>query len=91
VKAVEHQLIVHVLRSLQLFSLIVMPPLVAAIAVGIIIGILQTATQIQDQTIGMAAKVIAVGLVLAAMAPYTFVPLAEHAKQIFTEFPSITK
>jgi type III secretion protein S len=87
----EHQVIVHVLRSMQLFSLIILPPLVAAIIVGILIGILQTATQIQDQTLGMAAKVIAVGLVLAAMAPYTFGPLADHARQILTEFPTITR
>ncbi len=87
----EHQLIIHVLRSLQLFAIIILPPLVVAIVVGIVVGILQTATQIQDQTLSMAAKVIAIGLVLAALAPYTFTPLMDHARQIFAEFPSMTR
>lgn len=87
----DHHLIVHVLRSLQIFSLIIIPPLIAAIIVGILTGILQTATQIQDQTLGIAAKVLAVGLVLVAMAPYTFAPLADHARLIFQEFPRITR
>ena len=40
------------------------PAIIAATAVGIIVGLIQALTQIQDQTLPMAVKLAAVGAVL---------------------------
>ncbi|HSD37134.1 MAG TPA: type III secretion system export apparatus subunit SctS [Rhodocyclaceae bacterium] len=51
-------------QALWLVLLISMPPVLTVAVVGLIIAFLQGVTQIQDQTVGFALKLIAVALVL---------------------------
>ncbi len=57
-------------QGLYLLVLLVAPPVGAAMAAGLAVGVLQTATQIQEQTISFAAKAAAVIAALVFAGPW---------------------
>jgi flagellar biosynthetic protein FliQ len=63
-------LVLHAAREgLLLVLLLSAPPLLASVAVGLVMGVVQATTQIQDQTLAFVPKLVVVLLVLAAMGP----------------------
>lgn len=63
-------LILRVVREgLLLVLLVSAPPLLVSVLVGLIMGVLQAATQIQDPTLGFVPKLVAVMVMLIAMGP----------------------
>ncbi|MGY3533068.1 MULTISPECIES: flagellar biosynthetic protein FliQ [Bradyrhizobium] len=86
----EASILTHLSRSLVLFMIWVLPPLLAALAAGLGIGIVQAATQLQDQTLPLTVKLLVVVAVLVLFAPVLSAPLIEQAQHIFTEFPALT-
>jgi type III secretion protein S len=77
--------------AMYIVMLVALPPLLVAMATGLIIAILQSATQIQDQTLPLTVKLITVGLVLATMGPSLTRPLVDYTNRIFEEFPAIAR
>lgn len=59
-----------------------LPILLVAMVIGLIIGILQTATSIQEQTLSFVPKVIAVMLSLVFMGPWIFRMVGQLAKDL---------
>ncbi|MDI4231926.1 flagellar biosynthetic protein FliQ [Bradyrhizobium sp. Arg237L] len=86
----EASILTHMSTSLMLFLTLVVPPLGAALVVGVVIGIIQAATQIQDQTLPLMVKLLVIVAVLGLLSPVLAGPLIEHAKQLFTDFPALT-
>jgi type III secretion protein S len=82
----------HLLQeALTLTLLLSLPALGIAAAVGLLVGLFQAVTQIQDQTLPMAIKVIAVVLALVLLGPMLASPLVRYTDRIFTDFPAITR
>ncbi len=65
------------------------PPLGAALAVGIATGVLQTATQVQEPTIGVVPRLAAVLAALAAAAPWIAAQVTRFAAACFDLVPRI--
>ncbi|MCP1854626.1 MULTISPECIES: EscS/YscS/HrcS family type III secretion system export apparatus protein [unclassified Bradyrhizobium] len=86
----EASILTHLSRSLVLFMIWVLPPLLAALVAGLGIGIVQAATQLQDQTLPLTVKLLVVVAVLVLFAPVLSAPLIEQAQHIFTDFPALT-
>ncbi|MGQ4274906.1 EscS/YscS/HrcS family type III secretion system export apparatus protein [Terrihabitans sp. B22-R8] len=86
----DTSILTHMSTALTIFMIWVLPPLGAALVAGLVIGIIQAATQIQDQTLPLTVKLLVVVAVLGFFAPVLSAPLLEHTKQIFTEFPALT-
>jgi len=59
------------------------PVLIAAMAVGIVISILQAITQINEQTLTFIPKMVAVIITLVVMAPWMLRIIQEYAISIF--------
>ena len=59
------------------------PVLIAAMAVGIVVSILQAITQINEQTLTFIPKMVAVILVLVVMGPWMLRVMQEYAISIF--------
>jgi flagellar biosynthesis protein FliQ len=57
-------LIEHVQKGILLSLLLSMPSVLTAASVGLVVGILQAVTQVQEQTIAAAPKILAVFLVI---------------------------
>lgn len=67
------------------------PPIVISLAVGLIISIFQAATQIQEQTLTFAPKVIVVFVVLALTGPWIGTQLVRFTYHLFERFPYIVR
>lgn len=87
----EATLVGYMHTALTLVLILSLPPLVIAASVGLIVGFLQAVTQIQDQTLPIAVKLIAVVVGLLLLGPLVVGPLVEHAEQVLTVFPSLTR
>jgi len=79
----------HTMLGIVLYM--ALPPLVAAVAIGLLVGILQAVTQIQDQSLPLAFKLLIVIAVLALAGPMLTVPLVREATTVFDNFPLMTR
>jgi len=70
-------------QALVLILMLSLPAVLTAGVVGILAGLLQAITQIQDQSIGYAAKLIAVTVVIALMARWMAVELMTFGDSLF--------
>ena len=61
-------------------------PIIVATVVGIIVSLLQALTQIQEQTLGFAVKLIAISLTLLICASWLGSSLLLYTQDIFTHF-----
>jgi flagellar biosynthetic protein FliQ len=57
-------LLEHVRQGILLSLMLSMPPILAAAVIGLIVGILQAVTQVQEQTLSAVPKMIVVFLIL---------------------------
>jgi type III secretion protein S len=64
-------------------------PLLVAAGIGLVIAILQAATQVQDQTLPQTAKLLAIALVLLVFGGLLALPLRIQTERIFNELPTI--
>ncbi|MBY3517259.1 EscS/YscS/HrcS family type III secretion system export apparatus protein [Rhizobium laguerreae] len=86
----EASIITHMSQSLIVFMIWVLPPLIAAVVVGLGIGIFQAATQIQNDSLPLTVKLLVVVGVIGLFSPMLSAPLIKYTDQIFGEFPAIT-
>ena len=76
-------------EGLLLVLLLSAPPLLASLVVGLIVGILQAATQVHEQTLVFVPKLVAVSLVLIAMGPVLSAQLLRFTQALLLAIPSI--
>jgi flagellar biosynthesis protein FliQ len=76
-------------RALELTALISAPLLLSALAVGLIIGMFQAATQIQEMTLSFIPKLIAIGVTLAVAGPWILQTLISFTRRLFLSVPSL--
>ena len=76
-------------EGLVLVLLLSGPPLIASMVVGFVIGLLQAATQIQDQTLAFVPKLVVVMGVLAAMGPILGASLVRFTQALFLAIPAL--
>lgn len=75
---------VDILRQTVWTSLLLVSPiLAAAIAIGLVVSIIQTVTSIQEQTLAFVPKLIGVGLVTVAVSGWMLKTLVEFTIQLF--------
>lgn len=79
------------LNCLNLVLLLSMPPIIVASVVGILISLIQALTQIQEQTISFALKLIAVVVTIALTVHWLGFELYNYADHIFETFPQIAR
>lgn len=60
------------------------PPLAVAVIVGVIVSLLQTVMQLQDQTLPFVIKLVAVGATLALSGRWIGVQLIDLTQSAFT-------
>ena len=61
-------------------------PIIVATVVGLIVSLLQALTQIQEQTLGFAVKLIAISLTLLVCASWLGSTLLLYTQDIFSHF-----
>ncbi len=77
-------------ESMLLVLILSLPPIIVASVVGIAVSLLQALTQVQEQTVSFAIKLIAVAVTIALMAGMLGSEMVNFTNRLFTEFPSMT-
>ena len=63
-----------------------LPVLVVGLAVGLVLSILQAATQVHEGSVSFVPKLLAVVLTLALLMPWMLSVLSEFARRLITDF-----
>lgn len=79
----------HLIWSMVWSLLLAGVPLIIAAGIGLLIAILQAATQIQDQTLPQTVKLFAIAFILLALGGVLSAPLIGQAKSILDDLPRI--
>ena len=67
------------------------PLLLSALAVGLIVAILQATTSIQEQTLTFVPKVFTILLMLALLGGVIFSSLRDYTIQLFRQIPDMAR
>lgn len=66
------------------------PVLLVTLAVGVLISILQVATQLQEMTLSYIPKMLAASLVLIALGPWMIHRITEFAVRMISLIPTLS-
>lgn len=84
------ELITRVVREgLLLVLLVSAPPLLVSMLVGVLTGVVQAATQIQDQSLGFVPKLIAVVLCIVALGPLLGAQVLRFTQALLQAIPLV--
>ena len=76
-------------QTLMMVALLAGPLLIAALAVGLLIGIFQEATQIQEMTLSFIPKLAALAIALVIGGPWMLRTIVEFTTELFMQIPAL--
>lgn len=76
-------------RSIEVMLLVSAPLLLVALVVGLIVSILQAATQINEMTLSFIPKMLAIFLAMLLLGPWMLGTLIDYTKELFQNIPFI--
>lgn len=78
-------------QSIELTMSVSLPMLGVGLVVGVVVSILQAATQIQEMTLTFVPKIIAVFLALLISFPWVMDKMITFTQDVFLNFPQYIK
>lgn len=78
-------------RMLWITALVAAPVLLASLAIGLVVGLVQAATSVNEQTLTFVPKLAAVALVLVLFGASMMALLGDFMQEIFMEIARIGK
>jgi flagellar biosynthetic protein FliQ len=76
-------------HALEMTLMLAAPLLLTALAVGLIVGIFQAATSINEMTLSFIPKLLAMAAVLAITGPWMIRNLVEYSRGLIESIPSL--
>jgi flagellar biosynthetic protein FliQ len=76
-------------HALETMLLLAAPMLLAALLTGLLVGVFQAATQINEMTLSFIPKLIAMAAVLVVAGPWMLKLLVEYTRGLFTSIPAL--
>jgi flagellar biosynthetic protein FliQ len=76
-------------QALEVLLLVSAPVLLAVLAAGLVISILQAATQINEMTLSFIPKLIAAFVTLALAGPWMLAALTDYVRRLFGDIPAL--
>ncbi|MCM0028136.1 MAG: flagellar biosynthetic protein FliQ [Polynucleobacter sp.] len=76
-------------QALRMAAVLAGPILMALLIVGLVIGILQAATSVNESTVAFVPKLIVFGLVIVLIGPVTLVMFTDYIKELFARIPGL--
>ena len=84
------ELVVNLVQqALQVGILVAAPMLLAALVTGLVVSVLQAATQINEMTLSFIPKLLAMAAVLAITGPWMLRTLVEYTRGLFESIPGL--
>jgi flagellar biosynthetic protein FliQ len=78
-----------VYQALRMAAVLAGPILMALLIVGLVIGILQAATSVNESTVAFVPKLIVFGLVIVLIGPVTLVLFTDYIKALYSSIPGL--
>ncbi|KRE90919.1 flagellar biosynthetic protein FliQ [Frateuria sp. Soil773] len=78
-------------HALYVAMLVAAPLLLTALAVGLLIGVIQAATQINEMTLSFIPKLIAMALVALITGPWMLRTLVQFTHQLISGLPGMAR
>lgn len=78
-------------QAMWILALISTPVLLPALIVGIVLGMIQAATSINEQTLSFVPKLIVVGAALAIFGGAMLMLLADFTRELFARIPDMLR
>ncbi len=76
-------------QAMNVTVLLAAPLLLSALAAGLMIGMFQAATQIQDMTLSFIPKLVVLVMVLGLAGPWMLRQLIDYTTQLFEMIPGL--
>jgi flagellar biosynthetic protein FliQ len=76
-------------QALYLMVTVSAPLLIVVLVVGLVVSILQAATQINEQTLSFVPKILAAVAVLGIAGPWMMTSLVEYLRRMLLSIPSV--
>jgi flagellar biosynthetic protein FliQ len=76
-------------QGLYMLMLVAAPILIVVLLVGVVISVIQAATQINEATLSFVPKVVAAILTLAVAGPWMVTQLVEYIQRTLQTIPSV--
>ena len=78
-----------VYQALRMAALLAGPILMALLVVGLVIGILQAATSVNESTVSFIPKLIIFGVVLLLIGPVTLTLFTDYMRELLARIPGL--
>ena len=78
-------------RMLWITALVAAPILLAALAIGLIVGVIQAATSVNEQTLTFVPKLAVIALVLVLFGASMMGLIGDFAREIFDQIANIAR
>lgn len=75
--------------ALELALLVSAPLLITALLVGVVVGIFQAATQINEMTLSFIPKLVAMAAALVVTGPWMLQLMTEYTRRLIESIPSL--
>ncbi len=76
-------------RALEMTLLLAAPLLLVALVVGLLVGIFQAATQINEMTLSFIPKVVAMAATLVVAGPWMLKLIVGYTRELFESIPQL--
>ena len=76
-------------RMLWVTALVAAPVLLATLAIGLVVGIIQAATSVNEQTLTFVPKLLTAAGVLVVFGPWMLGKLSQFTTQLWTAIPGM--
>ncbi|WP_371824099.1 type III secretion system export apparatus subunit SctS [Hahella sp. HN01] len=85
----EADVIQYTTEALMLVLILSMPPILVATFTGVLVSLLQAVTQIQEQTLGFAVKLVAIVATLYLTARWLGIEMYQYTVLVFDAIPDV--
>ena len=76
-------------RALEITLMLAAPLLIVALVTGLIIGVFQAATQINEQTLSFIPKLLAIAITLVVAGPWMLTNMLDYLRQMLMNIPTL--
>jgi flagellar biosynthesis protein FliQ len=76
-------------RALEMTMLLAAPLLLAALAIGLLVGVFQAATQINEMTLSFIPKLVGMAGTLVVAGPWMLKTIVSYTRELFESIPGL--
>jgi flagellar biosynthetic protein FliQ len=77
------------MRALEMTIMLAAPLLIAALIVGLLVGVFQAATQINEMTLSFIPKLIGMAVTIIVAGPWMLKTLVGYTRELFESIPGL--